>query len=114
MPIRHQSRDLDLQCWVSSVGPPIVWATAFETRYVLSNPVHRWEDKSLLFLVSGVAVLLSLGCAWLGWRALRQLQPGGEAERPRFMLQLGVASGLFFALVMLAEAIPAIVLRATD
>jgi hypothetical protein len=111
------SNPIDARCWIGLLAPPLAWVLDFQTCYVLSNPVHRWGNKLPICLVTALALTISLTGGAVAWAALRSLGPAASNEsrdRTRFMLRAGVALGLFFALTIVAESIPVLILHPTD
>jgi hypothetical protein len=107
---------VDARCWTAVLAPPVLWAVAFEARYVFSNPANRNADNAALHWITALTTVVTLVSAYCAWRWWRELPPSEEptGETARFMLGSGVALALFFALVTLTDAIPALILSPTD
>lgn len=106
--------------WAGVLTGPIAWAALLETNYVLSYVACEQRHTWMLFTATIVALALIGIAAFSAWRAA---PPSGPLSRPshepertgevraRFMAIGGVALCAFFALVILATAIPAVVLQ---
>ena len=105
-----------LRCWTTVLAPPVLWAINFEARYALSNAASRWHSHAWLHVITLATTLLILASAYGAWRWQGEVPLSDEApsENARFMLQSGVALGLFFAFITLTDAIPALILSPTD
>ena len=99
---------------------PIAWALTEQLSYVLA-PTACWTGSHLLlYLVPLCTLVIVLGCALFA-RGRWKRQPEGSTEtgdpresRARFMAVAGFWICVGFALVILAEAVPNLVLRVCD
>ncbi len=107
----------NLALWSGVLLGPVAWLAAFETDFALAPWACASRSKSLLYAVWLVALTITAGAgitAWRQWRALGGEAPGdgGAVSRERLMAMSGVLlSGLMF-LVIVAQAIPAVILEA--
>jgi hypothetical protein len=110
------SRDLTL--WTGVLAGPFVWLASFETLFALNPWACTFQTKLALYIVSIVAFLLSLAAcllAWREWNALgREADPhGGDTlSRSRIMAFGGIVLSGFACVLILAQAIPELVLGA--
>jgi hypothetical protein len=110
------SRDLVL--WTGVFGGPFVWLLSFEARFALNSWACTFQTKMALYIVSVVAFLLSLACcliAWREWTVLgRESDPrgGDKLSRSRIMAFGGVVLSGLACLIIVAQAIPEVVLGA--
>ncbi|MFL6417534.1 MAG: hypothetical protein ACJ74Y_17910 [Bryobacteraceae bacterium] len=110
----------DLLLWTTDLGPPIVWLFSFQANFTLAPWACIFQVKVWLYFVSLLALVLELGIAalaWSQWKALGAELPGqgeGPVPRARIMALTGIVFGLGFAMVVLAQSIPAIVLGACE
>jgi len=105
---------------VGLLAGPIVWAAQLETNYVLSYVACEQRHAWMLHLSTALALVLIAVAAFVAWRAA---PPLGEDEhrardvdraavlRARFMALGGLALCAWFALVVVATEIPALVLN---
>lgn len=110
----------DFVLWTTDLGPPIVWLFSFQANFTLAPWACIFQVKAWLYFVSVLALVLELGIAalaWSQWKALGAEFPGqgaGSLPRARIMALAGVVFGIGFALVVLAQAVPAAVLGACE
>ena len=112
------SRDLAL--WTGILAGPIVWLLSFEANFALAPWACVFQAKLALYIVSLLALALAAASgmvAWRQWTGLGRELPGdGEGAVPRLrVMAIGglFMSGMFF-LVILAQAIPELVLGACE
>jgi quinol-cytochrome oxidoreductase complex cytochrome b subunit len=106
--------------WIGVLAGPVVWAALLETNYVLSYVACERRHTWMLFATTAAAVAVIALSAFGAWRAA---PPAGEENAPstdpidtaviraRFMVNGALALCGFFILVILATAIPAVVLH---
>ena len=110
------SRDFAL--WTGILAGPTVWLISFEANFALVPWACLFQAKLALYLVSLVAFGISAGSgllAWREWKALGREIPGdgGDAvSRGRIMAVGGVLLSTMFCLVIVAQAIPELILEA--
>jgi hypothetical protein len=106
--------------WAGLLAGPLVWAALLETNYVLSYVACEQRHTWMLHLSSAVALALIGLAAVAAWRAAPPLhgddRPAVDAAstavvRARFMAIGGLALCAWFAVVIIALEIPAVVLR---
>jgi len=106
--------------WTGVLAGPLVWAALLETNYTLSYVACEQRHSWMLYLSTGIAVLLIALAALTSWRAAPPM--GDDAEpsidpretavvRARFMVIGGLALCAWFTLVILATAIPTVILH---
>ena len=106
----------DLLLWTTDLGAPIIWLFSFQAVFALAPWACIFQVKAWLYFVSLLALALELGIAalaWSQWKALGAEAPGdggGSLPRARIMSIAGVIFGLGFAMVVVAQAIPELVL----
>lgn len=102
--------------WFAVLTGPITWLAAFAAVFFLSGWTCPWRSKLPLYLISSAALIItSLGAtlAYSQWRSVGKDWPGeagGEIARARAMAIAGLALNLMFFLVVVAQAIPQILL----
>jgi hypothetical protein len=108
----------DLLLWTADLGAPIIWLFSFQANFTLAPWACIFQVKAWLYFVSVLALALELGIAglaWSQWKALGAEAPGdggGALPRARIMALAGVVFGLGFAMVVVAQSIPELVLGA--
>lgn len=109
-----------LALWTGILAGPLAWAALLQTNYVLSYVACEQRQSWMLHVATGVALLLVAAAAWAAWRAAPALgddehesasAEGTRRLRARFMALGGLALCAWFAIVILATAIPALVLH---
>ena len=107
-----------LPLWAGILAGPIAWAVNLTSNYALVHWVCHTRDHALLFLISGAALAVVCGGAFVSWVALRRTagdvptDGGRPRQRARFMAILGLTLCALFALQILAGAIPPSILDA--
>ncbi len=108
----------DLALWMGVLGGPFVWLASFLTLYALNPWACIFQTKLALYLVSIIAFAISLAfalMAWREWNALgKETDPrGGDTlSRSRTMAFAGVLTSGFTCVIIIAQAIPELVLGA--
>ena len=112
------SRDLAL--WTGVFAGPITWLCSFEARFALAPWACTFQSKAALYGVTIVALALCASSAMLArrqWKALGEEGPSGEGgslPRGAFMAIGGIVLSAGCFLVVLAQAIPEVVLGACE
>jgi hypothetical protein len=110
----------DLALWTGLLAGPIVWLISFEANFALAPWACVTQGKAALYVVSILALLLSAGSGLLAWREWDELgkeSPGdgeGALPRSRVMAIGGVLLSVLFFLIILAQAIPEVMLQACN
>jgi hypothetical protein len=110
----------DLALWTGLLAGPIVWLISFEANFALAPWACVTQGKAALYVVSILALLLSAGSGLLAWREWGELgkeSPGdgeGALPRSRVMAIGGVLLSVLFFLIILAQAIPEVMLQACN
>lgn len=110
----------DLALWTGVLAGPIVWLLSFEANYALAPWACIFQAKLALYLVSIAALILCAGSGMVAWRQWTELgrewpgTGGGALPRSRIMAIGGVLLSAMFFLVILAQAIPPVLLDACE
>jgi hypothetical protein len=89
------------------LGSPIVWFANYETQFALSPLACAWNSNAILLIVAAVALLLVAGsgvAAWFRWQTLP------ENSMPRGIAMSGMILSGSFLIVIVAQAIPDVML----
>jgi hypothetical protein len=107
-----------LALWTSILAGPTALAADQLTSYALVKWTCTTQRQDVLYLIPFVALAIAAGGACVAWQALRRTQEnlptdgGDPQQRARFMAILGLTVTAFFALSIVALAIPPAVLDA--
>jgi hypothetical protein len=107
----------NLALWTGILAGPIVWLVSFEATFALVPWACLFQAKLALYIVRILALALAAGSGLLAWRQWNELgreQPGegaGALPRSRIMALGGVLLSSLFFIVILAQAIPEVILR---
>jgi hypothetical protein len=110
----------NLLLWVGILLAPIVWFLSMLANFALAPWACAFQWKFALFLVTIVALALcaiSGFTAWHEWNQVGREMPGeggGAVPRERYMALFGVLLSAFFFVVVLAQAVPHIILGACE
>jgi RsiW-degrading membrane proteinase PrsW (M82 family) len=90
---------------------PFAWAGDLGCSYAFVYHACSTGHHYVLHVITGLALLFALTGAFVGWHEFRAFRDGHEEggsplDRSYFMAVLGIASGLGFALVIVATAVP--------
>jgi hypothetical protein len=113
--------------WFGLLGPPLAWGAhllmgdgifelgctrAFSEKAILGVPltVAAVIETVVTAAISVVAGVLAL----LAWRGLRREADGTSHDRATAMAVMGVASGLFYFLIILFGLLPPFLLRTCE
>jgi hypothetical protein len=97
--------------WVEMIGPPIIWMTQFQVKYVLAGKTLASRHPGLLPGTTIVAVALLLLIAVSAWRHRREAAASpldtmaGAVGRTRFMTMVGVLNAALFLVVTIAQGL---------
>ncbi|MFL6354762.1 MAG: hypothetical protein ACJ74Z_23320 [Bryobacteraceae bacterium] len=106
----------ELALWTGVLAGPIVWLFSFEAKFALVPWACIFQAKLALHIVSLLALALAAGSGLLAWRQWNELgrelpgEGGGALPRSRIMAVGGVLLSSLFFLVILAQAIPEVLL----
>jgi hypothetical protein len=110
----------DFVLWIGILAGPIVWLVSFEASFALVPWACLFQAKLALYSVRILALALAAGSgvlAWRQWNDLGRDVPGdsaGALPRSRIMALGGVLLSSLFFLVILAQAIPEVMLQACE
>ena len=101
--------------WVLMIAGPIIVALEQQTNYVLVRQACSMQRNVALYVVTIVALLLTIATAMIGvsiWRRSGASWPTEEsdlANRIRFISVLGILSSAMSFLVILAQGIATVI-----
>lgn len=110
----------NLALWAGILVGPIVWLISFEANYALAPWACIKQGKLSLYVISIIALLISAGSGLLAWREWKELareflaEGGGALARSRVMALAGMLMSAMFCLVIVAQAVPELVLAACE
>ena len=111
---KEKTRDLIL--WLTVLAGPIFWLCSFQAKFSWNTWSCASQTKSPLLLFALIAFLLTAGAGLAAWRVWRTLEkrPLDESADPlarsRFMAIGAMTFSVGFCLVILAQAIPDLIL----
>jgi len=106
----------DLILWIVVLAGPAIWLLSFEAVFALAPWACTFQTKIALYSVSIAALLLCAASCWLAWRQWKALgkewagEAAGFLPRSRIMAIGGVFLSAGFFLVILAQAVPELIL----
>lgn len=110
----------DVLLWIPVLAGPIAWALTEQLSYMLTPTACWTRSHWILYLVPLCTLAIVLGCAFFAHGRWKR-QPEGSTERgdpresrARFLALAGFWLCVSFAVVILAEAVPNLVLRVCD
>jgi len=119
---------MDRRLWTHLLVPPAAWAVHLQTCYSLHQQACESNTRVMLWIVSLVLfalVAFNAVRSYAAWQSIPRPYAGGaagapEEEEPRwegrakFMAAAAFAGSLFFALMILGQTIPTVMLRPCD
>jgi hypothetical protein len=109
--------------WAGVLTGPIVWLTMLEVNYLLTYVACETGQKWFMHMAVLVAIVLVAASGFIAW----MYGPPGDPkidtppvtratseQRARWMALYGVASSAWFIIVILANEIPILVLKACE
>jgi hypothetical protein len=116
------------QLWAVLLVPPLMWGLHLQTSYALHATACNTNNRLLLIVVSLVTTVPVVLMGFLALALLRSLpepHPGGHAGAPeeveprprgraRFMASSGLFGACLFALLIVGQTIPMVMLRPCD
>jgi hypothetical protein len=104
--------------WFGILAGPAAWFVDQQISYSIVQWVCGGGPHVVLHLISLASLLVAGAGAFASWTVLQRTRPSAAEdgsqpdERGRFMAILGLVSCAFFALVIVAMAVPRVVLDA--
>jgi hypothetical protein len=103
--------------WTGILAGPLAWALDLTASYALVKWTCGGRYTFVLHLITIGALLVTAAGAALSWRALQHAPAGTDdgprpIDRGRFMALLGLVVCALFALAMIGNAIPRLMLDA--
>ena len=119
-PTRTRTNRRDALLWFAVLAGPLAWALTEQLSYMLA-PTACWTGRQIILYLVPLATLLIVLAGALTARGRRRREPEGSTEkgppedsRARFMAVAGFWLCVGFALAILAESVPTLVLRVCD
>ena len=109
--------------WAGALTGPLVWLAMLEVNYLLTYVACESGHKWFMHLTVLVAVAVVATAGYLSWRYGPPADPGVDTppvtretaeQRARWMALYGIASSVWFIIVIVANEIPILVLRACE
>jgi hypothetical protein len=107
----------NLVLWTAFFAGPIMWMLSFGARWSIAGWVCAFQHwKPARFVIAAVAVLIIAGSgvlAWSEWQRIGREMPGeggGAIARSRYLAFTGIVLCVFSILLVIAQAIPEVVL----
>jgi len=108
----------DLILWTAIAGGPVAWMLSFGANWSIAWWACIWQWTPGQFVISVVAMLISLACAYVAWREWRQVgaatpgEAGGAIPRTRALAIGGMMLSAGSFLLMLSQTLVTILMGA--
>jgi hypothetical protein len=120
-PVSHERWRIAAQ-WAGLLAGPLVWLSLLELNYVLAYVACETRSTWFMHTATVTAVALVAAAGLLAWRAsygdmmapetlTAPLSDDTRRQRSRWMGLAGVATSLWFIVVILAMEVPIVILR---
>lgn len=99
------------------LAPPLVWFTHLTVSYVWVPSSCATGDWTKLHVFTALALVATIASGWASWTALSRLGYGGTDHgdpietRKRLMAIVGVVFAVTFAVLVIANEVPNVVLE---
>ena len=98
---------------------PLAWAADLVISYALVQHACSTGHHYLLHVVSVVCFVIALAGAVLSWRQYQHVSQGNDEggsafDRSHFLALLGIATSVWFVVVIVASAVPRWILSPCD
>jgi hypothetical protein len=106
--------------WIGILGGPIAWLLYLQVGYMLTPSACTAGNKNLLAIATIVALIATLAITFVSWRAWQASGATSVTDevdvigRSRFMALSGLGISGLSVLLVVASAIPIIILGACD
>ncbi len=110
----------DVQLWVSVLAGPTVWFAGFLANFALAPWACTLDWKFALWIVTLVSLLIAAASGLLAWKLWRDTgavlpgESGGAVAHERSLSLAGMLISSMFFLVIVAQALPHLILRGCD
>ena len=97
----------------AALASPLIWFANHTAQFALSPLACVWHSNLVLWIVVGTALLLDAGCGLVAWSAWQKRAPEGmpeSAPMPPWLAMSGVVLSAGFFIVIIAQAIPDLML----
>jgi hypothetical protein len=93
---------------VAALASPVIWFASHGVQFALAPLTCTWQSNVILWLATALALLLDAASGYIAWNQWQR--SGSAASIPPWLATSGVALSAGFFLVILAQAIPALML----
>lgn len=98
---------------------PLAFGADLLLSYIMVQHACSTGHGYVLHAISIVCFLIVLGGAWMSWQQYQNAREGNDEggsplDRSHFLGLLGAVSSLFFAVVIIANAVPRFILSPCD
>jgi len=106
--------------WTGILAGPVIWLIGFEANFALAPWACTLKWKPALYAISIISLAITAGSGWLSWVQWQRLgrewpgQAASTVARSQMLAIGGVLLSAMFFLVILAQAIPELMLGACE
>ena len=110
----------DIQLWLSVLAGPTIWFAGLLANFALAPWACTLNWKAALFVVTLVSLAISAASGLLAWKLWREAgvempgEIGGAVAHERSLALAGVLLSALFCIVIIAQAVPNIILAGCD
>lgn len=102
--------------WSGLLVPPFAWLIDLQISYAIAGWVCETGRHWIIDVTTAVTLLITVAAGMVALGTWRELEPAGDDAdqrrgRTRLMAIGGMVNAAFFALVIIATAIPNVILR---
>jgi hypothetical protein len=95
----------------AALASPLIWFASQSVQYALTPLTCAWQSNAILWLATIVALLLDAASGYIAWR---QWQLSPAASIPPWLAMSGVTLSVGFFLLIVAQAIPTLLLQGCE
>jgi hypothetical protein len=99
-----------LLLWLVILTGPVIWFIDLEANFAVAAWVCQWQSRLVLAVLSAASLVIVAASAVIAWREWHQLRAPAAGPRPRAMAIGGMTLSAVFFVVIVAQAVPTLLL----
>ncbi len=92
-----------------ALSSPFIWFASHTAQFALAPLTCTWRSNAILWIASALALMLDAGSGLFAWSQWNR-EPHTAAAMPRWLSLSGIFLSTSFFIVIIAQAIPTLIL----